>query len=157
MRSTSRIRLVRLPIRLVLPWLLLQVSPDAGWPAQVDEASKLDVNQPAFSTSGDRVVRAGTTSRPIRLDGILDDTEWSQAGIIPDLEQAEPHPGEPTPFRTQVLVLVDSEALYLGFNCTDPQPEKISIHTLQRDASLDADDYVVVTLDSFGDHRTGYF
>jgi len=91
------------------------------------------------------------------LDGLLDDAEWSKAGIIPDLEQAEPHPGELTPFRTQVLVLVDSEALYLGFNCIDPEPRKISIHTLQRDASLDADDYVVVTLDSFVDHRTGYF
>ena len=43
-------------------------------------------------------VRGGTTEQDIKLDGLLDEAAWEQAGVIPDLVQQDPHPGRPTPF-----------------------------------------------------------
>ena len=53
-------------------------------------------------------------------------------------------------------MLVDGEHLYLGFTCSDPAPEKISLHTMQRDGDMLGDDTVAVVVDPYGDRRTGY-
>ena len=93
----------------------------------------------------------------IRLDGRLNEPAWKQARLVVELAQQSPRPGQPTPFRTEVRVLVGKEALYFGFQCQDPEPGKIAVHTMQRDASLEGDDTVSVVLDTHGDRRTGYF
>ncbi len=92
----------------------------------------------------------------IRLDGKLDEPAWQHAGIIADLTQQSPHPGEPTPFHTKVYVLRTNRALYIGIVCTDPDPSKISVHTMQRDNEMNGDDKVAVLLDTFNDGRTGF-
>src|SRR5713101_6065933 len=48
------------------------------------------------------VVVAGRKTGTVRLDGILDEPAWRDAGVIPDLLQQDPHPGEPTAYRTEV-------------------------------------------------------
>ncbi|MGH9367385.1 MAG: DUF5916 domain-containing protein [Thermoanaerobaculia bacterium] len=101
-------------------------------------------------------VSAAVAAGPIRVDGVLDEAAWQAAGVL-ELTQQSPRPGEPTPFRTEVRVLVDAENLYFGFSCDDPEPGRIAIHTLQRDANLEADDTVTIVLDTFGDGLTGYF
>ncbi len=102
-------------------------------------------------------VTAGHVKGRIKLDGVLDEPAWREAGIIDNLTQQEPHPGEPTPFHTEVRILVDEGNLYVGFICTDPEPRKIAVHTLQRDADMQGDDTVGMVLDTFGDRRRGYF
>ncbi|MGI0149137.1 MAG: carbohydrate binding family 9 domain-containing protein, partial [Thermoplasmata archaeon] len=101
-------------------------------------------------------VTAVHTSSSIRLDGRLDEPAWQEAGTIHDLVQQDPHPGEPTPYRTEVQILADDENLYLGVECFDPAPNRVSVHTLQRDASMGGDDHVSFVLDTFADRRTGY-
>ncbi len=54
-------------------------------------------------------------------------------------------------------VIVTQDALWFAFECTDPAPARIAIHTLQRDGELEGDDSVAVVLDPYGDRRTGYF
>jgi hypothetical protein len=65
------------------------------------------------------------TSGPIRLDGRLDEPAWQEAESVAELVQQSPRPGEPTPYRTRVKVLVGKDALYFGFECADPDPGKI--------------------------------
>ncbi len=101
-------------------------------------------------------VTAAKTSRPIRLDGALDEPEWQGAGVISALVQQSPQPGGPTPYRTEVRLLVDAEHLYIGVTCFDPSPESIALHTMQRDGNMHGDDTVAVVLDTFGDGRSGY-
>jgi hypothetical protein len=103
-----------------------------------------------------RVV-AGVATSPVSLDGALDEPAWQQAGVIGNLIQQSPRPGAPTPFATEVRVLVDGDTLYLGVTCFDPDPSKIAVHTMQRDGSMDGDDAIGVILDPFGDRTTGYF
>ncbi len=99
---------------------------------------------------------ATEATSPIRIDGVLDEPAWSSAAVIADLTQQDPHPGDPTPFRTEVRILVDARGLYFGFLCHDPEPDRIAVHTLSRDAPFDGDDHVAIVLDTFLDLRTGY-
>ncbi|PYQ64470.1 MAG: hypothetical protein DMF53_07395 [Acidobacteria bacterium] len=106
--------------------------------------------------SGPPTVGAGPAAGRIVLDGALDEPAWAAAGVIPELTQQDPKPGEPTPFSTRVAVLADGDTLYFGITAVDPEPARIAVHTLQRDADLQGDDSIAVVLDTFGDGRTGY-
>ncbi|MEI9812005.1 MAG: DUF5916 domain-containing protein [Acidobacteriota bacterium] len=90
------------------------------------------------------------------LDGKLDEAFWGTAAII-ELQQQAPKPGEPTPFRTFVRVAANSQNLYIAFECEDPEPRQMAVHTRQRDGDVTGDDFVSVALDTYGDRRTGYF
>lgn len=92
----------------------------------------------------------------IILDGKLDEPEWRGAPVITLIQQA-PHPGAPTPYKTEVRVLVSKDAIYFGFICHDPHPEAIAMHTMVRDGDQSGDDSVSIVLDTYGDHRTGYY
>ncbi len=113
---------------------------------------------PVAALAGGRRARvhATLTRVPIHLDGLLDEPVWRQAGTIPNLTEQSPDPGAPNPYRTEVKVLVDQKHLYIGIICSDPDPSKIAIHTMERDGNLRGDDTVAVALDTFDDHRTGY-
>ena len=54
-------------------------------------------------------------------------------------------------------VLITPDELYFGFDCSDTEPSRIAIHTMQRDGDVEGDDTVAVILDTYGDRRTGYF
>jgi hypothetical protein len=93
----------------------------------------------------------------IVVDGLLDERAWKNARSIAKLIQQSPHTGQPTVYNTDVRVLVTRDNLYFGFTCTDPHPDRISIHTKQRDGVFEGDDFVSIVLDTYGDKRTGYF
>lgn len=92
---------------------------------------------------------------PIDIDGKLSELDWAQAEPML-LTQQSPHPGQISPYKTEVKVLIYRDALIFGFHCYDPRPKAIQVHTLQRDGLAD-DDTVSVLLDTFGDKRTGYY
>jgi hypothetical protein len=92
----------------------------------------------------------------IRLDGRLDDAAWTDA-TPSSLTQQSPHPGAPSPYATTLRVVADGSHLYFGFTCTDPDPRRIAIHTMQRDGDMYGDDSVAIVLDTFGDQRSGYY
>ncbi len=96
------------------------------------------------------------TSAPIRLDGHLDDPIWQTAPLI-TLTQQAPRPGASTVFVTTVRLAAQAENLYVAFDCRDPAPHQIAIHSRQRDGEITGDDFVSIALDTYGDRRTGYF
>src|SRR5215813_11481268 len=69
----------------------------------------------------------------------------------------------PTPYETEVRVIVTDDSIYFGFLCKDPKPRQASIHTMRRDetmgrdGSTKTDDTVSIILDTYSDRRTGYF
>jgi hypothetical protein len=104
-------------------------------------------------------VQAVSTGTSITLDGHLDESVWRDATVL-KLTQQSPKPGEPTPYQTEVRVIVTHDHIYFGFVCKDPDPRRIAVHTMQRDQNTEdakGDDSVSVVLDPYGDHRTGYF
>src|SRR6266568_7036451 len=97
-----------------------------------------------------------TSSLSITLDGLLNEPAWRDAPVM-RLTQQAPKPGQPTPYETEVRVIVTSDRIYFGFTCKDPDPRRIAIHTMQRDGDMTGDDTVSIVLDTYGDRRTGYF
>ena len=103
------------------------------------------------------VATASATSLPsITLDGRLNEPAWRDAPVMKLVQQA-PKPGQPTPYETEVRAIVTSDRIYFGFTCKDPDPRRIAIHTMRRDGDMTGDDTVSIVLDTYGDHRTGYF
>src|SRR5580765_5671645 len=102
-------------------------------------------------------VQASANSSPsITLDGLLNEPVWRDAPTMTLVQQA-PKPGQPTPYETQVRIIVTGDRIYFGFTCKDPDPRRIAIHTMQRDSDMTGDDTVRIVLDTSGDRRTGYF
>jgi len=101
-------------------------------------------------------VHARQATGPITIDGKLNETAWKDAEPML-LTQQSPYPGKPTPYVTDVRVLIVGDALVFGFNCHDPRPSAIQTHTLERDGDQLGDDTVTVILDSFGDKKTAYY
>jgi hypothetical protein len=101
-------------------------------------------------------VTAAAATAPITLDGVADEAAWQSAGVIADLVQQAPRPGEPTRYRTEVRFLVAEDALYVAVICDDPEPDRIAIHTMQRDGDMEGDDTVALVLDTFADRYRGY-
>ena len=93
----------------------------------------------------------------IHLDGRLDEPAWKSAIPIGDLVQVVPREGEAPRERTEVRVLVDSNALYFGITCFDGDPSSIIATQLTRDADLEVDDSITIVLDPFLDYRNGFF
>ena len=113
----------------------------------------------SFSASaGDEpsIGAASLSSGSITLDGRLEEPIWRSAPVL-KLTQQAPKPGEPTPFETEVRVVVTRDRVYFGFLCKDSAPRRIAVHTMRRDAVMTGDDTVSIVLDTYGDHRTGYF
>ncbi len=93
----------------------------------------------------------------ISIDGRLDEPAWKSATPIGDLIQVLPKEGDSPSEKTDVRILVDSEALYFGITCFDHTPSSIIATQLTRDAELEADDSISVVIDPFFDQRNGFF
>ena len=103
------------------------------------------------------VAQALFVESPPELDGVLDDPQWAQAKPIGPLTQVDPIEGAAPSKATEVRVLTDGDNLYVGVRCWDDDPAGIIARSMQRDANLGAEDRVGFLLDTFLDHRTGYF
>src|SRR5262249_1053271 len=73
------------------------------------------------------------------------------------LTQREPLEGRAATEATEVRVLYDRSALYVGIVCHESHMGGVIATQLTRDANLDVDDRVTIVLDPFLDHRNGFF
>ena len=101
-------------------------------------------------------VPIAVTTESVHLDGVLDEDFWKTAKAI-ELTQQAPKPGEASAFRTTVRIAANRENIYVAFECIDPDPQQIAVHSMQRDGDIEGDDFVSIGLDPYGDRRTGYF
>ena len=58
----------------------------------------------------------------IRVDGALDEEAWAAATLLTGFRQLDPAEGEPATERTEVRILYDDQALYVGARLYDRQP-----------------------------------
>lgn len=102
-----------------------------------------------------RAVRLPDGVRP-RLDGLVDEDVWRLAEVMDEFTQQDPVEGAPATERTEVRVLYDRQALYLGIICFDREPDKILVTQSRRDAQLTETDSVQVVLDTFNDNQNAF-
>jgi hypothetical protein len=138
-----RAALAAFAVALVLCHAGAAPAQDAGGPAARAEAPTVA----AYRLAGP----AG-----IDLDGRLDDVAWDRARPITDFVQVEPREGAEPSERTEVRVVYDDDALYIGAKLFG-DPDAILAYKRRRDAGLGTDDRFMWILDTFRDGRTGYF
>ncbi len=90
------------------------------------------------------------------IDGRLTDAAWSGAQVLSGLVQREPYEGTPVSQRTEVRILYDSEAIYIGAWLFDSQTAGLVFGQTLRDASLDEADAFLVALDTYRDGQNGF-
>lgn len=95
-----------------------------------------------------------TGSAP-RVDGTLDDAAWAQAQTITDFVQKIPIEGAKPSVTTEVRLLYDDRALYVGARLRRNDPHAIRTSITRRDGESDAETFTV-SLDTYLDKRTAY-
>ena len=91
----------------------------------------------------------------IHLDGQLDEAIWTRAEPIADFTQTVPHEGQPATERTEVRIVYDDDAIYVGARMFDADPTGIRTQLARRDADTEADQFRVA-FDSYHDHVSSF-
>jgi hypothetical protein len=102
-----------------------------------------------------REFRASRAVRPPLIDGQLSEEAWSQAQVMSDFIQIDPDEGQPASERTEVRVLYDDRALYVGVRLFDREAAQIGRRLSTRDDDDSDADRITLYLDPMHDHLTG--
>ena len=104
----------------------------------------------------ERTFVATQATRPITLDGTLDEPDWAVAPVARGFIQSDPEEGRPATFDTEVRMLYDEVAVYFGAVALDRDPARVIVTDLKKDYAVEASDAFGVVLDTFHDGRNGY-
>ena len=119
-------------------------------------AGSLAAAEDETSATGARIGRAASTIEAPAIDGRLDEDVWAAAEPLTDFVQANPFEGEPSTERTEVRILFDDEAVYIGAMLFDSDPEGIIATDARRDSGLDDTDSFQVIFDTYHDLQNGF-
>jgi len=108
------------------------------------------------SSDGSKSIVIPRLEDPVRIDGVLDESQWANALLIEDFHQYEPVEYAEPSQRTQVRVFYTDDALYIGSFFEEPAPSLISANIMRQGQSLASDDILAVILDPYLDRRNGY-
>ena len=125
--------------------LLCLVCRSLGFPAVVDSPP------PSIQQ-----VRAVRTTRPVAVDGVLDDPIWRSADRVTGFLQRDPTEGAAPSESTVVFVAYDDAALYVGARLYDAHPDSIVARLSRRDVSANSDRFNVY-IDPYHDRRSGFY
>ncbi|GMV10724.1 MAG: hypothetical protein ABS52_07320 [Gemmatimonadetes bacterium SCN 70-22] len=103
-----------------------------------------------------RVGRAHVITKAPVIDGRLDDAEWRDGEPFRGFVQREQSEGAPVSERTEIRLLTDGEALYVGAWLYDREPSGIVPGEKIRDVTLTNSDYIAIMLDTYQDKQNGF-
>ena len=108
--------------------------------------------------SGRATVRAQRLTRPLRIDGRLDEPVYTHVPSMSDFIQTEPAEGAPAIEKTDVWVFFDDEYVYLVGRCWETHPERLVANEMRRDNfGIVRNDNFAWSFDTFLDRRNGVF
>jgi len=99
---------------------------------------------------------AHAVATPPVIDGRLTDPAWQEAEPVTGFVQRELHEGAPITERTEVRIVTDGEALYVGAWLYDTDPRGIVAGEKVRDGDITKSDYFGVLLDTYHDRQNGF-
>lgn len=138
---------------LGLLFLLLLAAP--GHAQKLAAGSKTAATDSAALPAPKRQFRATRITEAIKIDGDLDEAAWREAPVATRFIESRPTPGRPEKHATEVRLLYDDAALYIGAVMHDVSPDSILRELTQRD-DLGNTDYFAVFLDTYHDKLNGY-
>ena len=102
-----------------------------------------------------RQLQAVRISTAPKLDGLLDEAVWQTAPIATKFYELEPTPGREEKHPTEVRVLYDDAAIYIGAIMHDVSQDSILRELSARD-NIGNSDWFGVMVDTYNDHLNGY-
>jgi len=106
--------------------------------------------------SQQKSLQAVKTTGTLKIDGNLDEPAWDNAPMLSDFIQNFPTYGLPCSKRTDVKILYDNTAIYIGAYLYD-DPALIRKQITARDGEQQTDvDYFSVFFDTYDDHQNGF-
>jgi hypothetical protein len=102
-----------------------------------------------------RSVNAQKTVAPPKIDGNLDDECWLNQSVHTDFIVNTPKYGTASAFRTEVKIIYDNNAIYIGAYCYDSEPQKVQRQLSVRDGQSNSD-WLSIGFDTYNDNINGY-
>src|SRR6266850_24854 len=99
---------------------------------------------------------ARAVATPPVIDGRLTDPVWLDAMPVTGFVQRELHEGAPVTERTEVRIMTDGQALYVGAWLYDRDHSGIVAGAQLRDGDIAKSDYFGILLDTYHDRQNGF-
>ncbi len=135
--------------RAVAVWLSLAAWVTASLPAVGSETAGAD-EPPVHAVR----LQPGEV---LKLDGSLSHPAWQRAPVFDRLLEHDPRRGAQPPQRTQVQVLFDERAVYVGVKAFDDRPQDIRDVPVRYDTVNRTQDFVVAYIDPIGHRASAQF
>ncbi len=103
-----------------------------------------------------RAGSATVVTTPPVIDGHLTDDSWRSASGLAGFTQRDPQQGSPVTERTEIRLLTDGDALYIGAWMYDRDAASIVAGEKIRDVTLTNSDYFGILLDTYKDRQNGF-
>lgn len=103
-----------------------------------------------------RTLEAVKVTQAPKIDGTLDDAAWKDVPVATDFIESYPNFGQKASQKTEVKVIYDNSAIYVGAMLYD-DPKLIRRQITARDGEQQSDaDYFSVFFDTYDDHQNGF-
>ncbi len=106
-----------------------------------------------YSQAAKRILNAQQAGVQITIDGKLDESAWLAADKATGFTQYQPVPGGPSLQRTEVSILYDNDAVYVGAMLYDSAPDSIWKQLSARDDDGGNTDEFGVSFDTYNDEQ----
>ncbi|MFI5196149.1 MAG: DUF5916 domain-containing protein [Chitinophagales bacterium] len=106
-----------------------------------------------YPQAAKRVLNAHAAEGKIAIDGKLNEPAWQKADKATGFTQLSPNPGQPSGQRTEVSILYDNDAVYIGAMMYDTSPDSILKQLSARDEDGSNADAFSVSFDTYLDKQ----
>jgi hypothetical protein len=103
----------------------------------------------------DKSLNAVKVQVPPKIDGVLDENFWAEAPAATGFVEESPNPGADLPLNSEVKIVYDHEAIYVGFRCHDQSPDSILRQLSGRDQTGNSD-YCGIIFSCYRDGVNGF-
>lgn len=101
-----------------------------------------------------RTASCSRISKPVKIDGVLDDMAWANIGPLSDFWL--PKGSRKADFKTQVRIAYDGNNIYFAFRCYEPNLPGMKLKAKEPDGLAWDDDSIEMFFDTNLDRRTYY-
>ncbi|HUR10563.1 MAG TPA: DUF5916 domain-containing protein [Flavitalea sp.] len=100
---------------------------------------------------------AKRTTRPVKIDGLLNDSAWKDAAMMSNLIEFRPTVGKKEDFenRTETYLMYNDDGIYFGGYCHERSKDSIATELKGRDG-FGTNDYVGIIFDTYYDKLNGF-
>ncbi|WP_299819582.1 DUF5916 domain-containing protein [uncultured Pontibacter sp.] len=103
-----------------------------------------------------KTTKAARTALAPVVDGVLEPEVWQNVTPATNFINYDPHNGKPSSQKTEVFMLYDNDAIYIGAQLYDTAPDSILTQLGERDSGENNADMFGVYLDTYNDKQNAF-